>query len=173
MSWEKNISVIKKSLRYTTRRKDEWTLARNAFPSPSSSPPETCLDSQSRFGWTTLSPIASHSRAWMTLLWLPIALNMLPSMEWDRGQSFPILDGFLKCISVQPVGRGLLKPSYWREVNISPILDPATGRVEWMGGEGMKPHQSLLLNHRWWESCWLQGQANRVFVLLWFMQPVN
>lgn len=50
MSREKNISVIKKSLRCTTRRKDEWTLAQNASPSPSASPPETCLDSQNHFG---------------------------------------------------------------------------------------------------------------------------
>lgn len=59
---------------------------------------------------------------------------MLPSKEWDRGQSFLIMDGFLKCIPMQSVGRGHLKPSYWREVNISPVLDPATGRVEWMEG---------------------------------------
>lgn len=57
MSWEKNISVIKKSLRCTTRRKDEWTLAQNASPSPSSSPPETCLDSQSHFG-------SNHSKSY-------------------------------------------------------------------------------------------------------------
>lgn len=83
---------------------------------------------------TTQSPIAKHSRAQMTLLWLPIALSMIPSMERDRGQSFLVLDGFLKSIPTQSVGRGPLKPSYWREVDISPILDPAV--VEWMGEKG-------------------------------------
>lgn len=120
---------------------------------------------------TTLSPTATPSRAWMTLLWL--SLGILPSIERDRVQPCLILDGFLGCIPMQSEGRGPLKPSYWRDVDISPFPDPATSRVECMEVEGMKPHQSLLLNHCWWESCWLQGKTNSMFVLLWFMQAVN
>lgn len=69
------------------------------------------------------------------LLWLSIALSVLPSMERDRGQSFLILDGFLKNIPMQSVGRGPLQPSYRREVNISRVLDPATNGGGVDGGE--------------------------------------
>lgn len=101
--------------------------------------------------WTTPSPTTTPSRAWRTLLQLLIALSMLPSKEWDRGQSFLIMDGFLKCIPMQSVGRGHLKPSYWREVNISPVLDPAIGRVEWDGGEKGWSHTSPY--------CWITGDG--------------
>lgn len=59
-----------------------------------------------------------------------------------------------------------------RSISAPSLTLPPAGWSGWRG-EGMKPHQSLLLNHWWWESCWLQGQTNSMFVLLWFMQAVT
>lgn len=63
------------------------------------------------------------------------------------------MDGFLKHKPMQRVGIGHLKPSCWREVDASPILDPATGGVEWMGEKG-RSHAAPY--------CWITGDGKAV-----------
>lgn len=109
-------------------------MAQNASPSPSSSPPETCLDSQSHFGSNHSKSYCNTQQSMNDFAAASDCTEYVTSIERDRGQSSLVLDGFLKCIPMQSVGKGPLKPSHWREVSISPVLDPATGRVEWMGG---------------------------------------
>lgn len=154
MSWEKNISVIKKSLRCTTRRKDEWTLAQNTSPSPSSSPPETCLDSYSHFA---LSHSKSYHSTQQSMNNFAVASDCTEYVTIDGvGQRSVISHHgwFSETHSLQPGGRGHLKPSCWREVIISPVLDPDTSGVEWTGGEKGWSHTS--------PCCWITGDGKAV-----------
>lgn len=108
--------------------------------------------------WTTPSPTTKPRQVETTLLAVAsdctenVNINIMGLRSIISHRRWE-MDGFLKHKPMQCVGRGHLKPSCWREVDASPILDPATGGVEWMGEKG-RSHAAPY--------CWITGDGKAV-----------